>query len=191
MQLREAQCALDITQVPGYLARAGLAINAATRTCIPALQGNEYIATACTADAAAIVASFGWVATYITLSASRCSDTAKLGEVCGGAITGLVTALATVADKAAIVADNCAPRHAPLGFKDDAIWQLSRRLTEPIDESAHKPVNGSSAQDPKALMRQLRAAALALNKSAEFMNRSLFDGVPPLAKSAMPKLRRV
>merc|ERR1719450_1067626 len=98
---------MDSVQATGFLARAGLQITAATKTCLPQLQGDDFTATACAADAAGIFSSFGWVATYLSLAASHCAFTVNLPAICAATVAGTVADFAQVAVQASFVAAHC------------------------------------------------------------------------------------
>lgn len=138
-KLRTASCTLNVLQAAQYLARAGVQIDQATKTCrSPGELGysSSYKKEACGANAAGVFSSIGWVASYLSLAASQCGRTANVKAVCAGAIEGLVAALGGLAAHANIVAANCVPdaqAETARNTHSDAIWQAARRLEMDMD----------------------------------------------------------
>ncbi|CAK0906621.1 unnamed protein product [Prorocentrum cordatum] len=148
VQVKQGECALDIVQSVNYLGRAGLQITQAVKTCKPIYNSvgsenypdNAYIRTACAADASGIISSFSFVATFLSLAASHCSQTLNLPAICASSATGLVAALAKVSVEAATMAANCEggtvykPGPLPAAAGSDAVWQNDRRLTQTVEQ---------------------------------------------------------
>jgi len=148
VQVKQGECALDIVQSVNYLGRAGLQITEAVKTCKPIYNSvgsenypdNAYIRTACVADASGVISSFSFVATFLSLAASHCSQTLNLPAICASSATGLVAALAKVSVEAATMAANCEggtvynPGPLPAAVGSDAVWQNDRRLTQNVEQ---------------------------------------------------------
>jgi hypothetical protein len=146
--VKQGECALDIVQSMNYLGRAGLQITQAVKTCKPIYNSvgsdnypdNTYIRTACAADVSGVISSFSFVATFLSLAASQCSQTVNLPAMCASGATGLVAALAKVSVEAATMAANCEggtvynPGPLPAAAGSDAVWQNDRRLTQTVEQ---------------------------------------------------------
>lgn len=139
-QLRAGSCALNVVQASNYLARAGLMIDQATKTCTaPRLTGYSslYKKQACAANAVGVFSSVGWVATFLSLAASECSRNVNLNALCAATIEGLISALAGIAVEANIAAANClkgAENRTAANTETDAIWQsVQRRRLNDVD----------------------------------------------------------
>jgi hypothetical protein len=132
-------------QAAQYIARAGLQIDAATKTCTN--PDSQFKQEACAAEASGIVASIGYIATYLAQAVSQCNkDNPDINAVCAASSIGIASSLGTMANGASQVAGNCVgffdllnssvpkdfqykgEKQALLESDTDAVWQPNRRL---------------------------------------------------------------
>jgi len=144
-KLREAYCALNTVQAAHFMARAGLQIDAATKTCNN--PDSQFKQEACAADASGVIASIGYVATYLSQAISQCSkNNPDITAVCAASAIGITSSLGTMANGASQTAANCVGffdllnSSLPADFQykgekealeasdTDSVWQPDRRL---------------------------------------------------------------
>mmetsp|Transcript_79797 Transcript_79797/g.140846 ORF Transcript_79797/g.140846 Transcript_79797/m.140846 type:complete len:412 (-) Transcript_79797:237-1472(-) len=144
-KLRQAYCALNTVQAAHYMARAGLQIDAATKTCTN--PDSQFKQEACASDAAGIIASIGYIATYLSQAVSQCNhDNPDITAVCAASGIGIASSLSTMANGASQTAANCVgffdllnsslpadfqykgEKNALAESDTDAVWQPDRRL---------------------------------------------------------------
>jgi len=183
MQVKQGECAVDIVQGTNYLGRAGLQITQAVKVCKPIYNsfgsenypGNKYVRTACAADASGILSSFSFVATYMSLAASHCSQTVNLPAMCASSATGLIAALAKVANEASTMAANCEggevydPGPPPPVVGSDAVWQNSRRL-QPAKKTQEEQQVAAAAQALEDTWKTLHMINETLGASSASLN---------------------
>mmetsp|Transcript_102743 Transcript_102743/g.316997 ORF Transcript_102743/g.316997 Transcript_102743/m.316997 type:complete len:595 (+) Transcript_102743:78-1862(+) len=107
---RKAVCAFDIIYAVQSVARAGLNIQAAARTCPNAKGLLEKI---CALNALFSVAALSNLALYVSDAASVCAESVRPRALCASGVEALVVALSTAGAGGIVAAETCKPGLKP------------------------------------------------------------------------------
>lgn len=156
-----ATCVVDTSQAVFFLGRAGLEITASSRNCPVPDEG-----LACGAEVSGIVASFGFVAAYLSAATSECVETYNPKAFCASDILRIPAALAEVGAASAGMASSCVDLSTP---------SPAPRVVQPMTMTAVQ------SMDP---FEQTKLALLASDQPWAAAGRRLSD----LAPGARPRL---
>jgi len=138
-KVRGADCGVDAASAVQNMSRAGMQIAQAVKACAGKNTSDILKASAwtghCAADIEGAVASMLWVATWISMAASHCSDAAKLDTMCAGMIEGLVSAAADIASSGTAMMDACSEKTAKEGMDMDFTERRLENEEPPEDEA--------------------------------------------------------
>jgi len=98
-------CVIDAVQATAYLGHAVVWLYRAID--YNGLECPENTPAGCAISVAGFVASISWVASYLSLAASACSDTVNSGALCAADWTALVADMSEIASSGAGVKRNC------------------------------------------------------------------------------------
>eukprot|EP00928_Gymnodinium_smaydae_P020541 TRINITY_DN17939_c0_g2_i1.p1 TRINITY_DN17939_c0_g2~~TRINITY_DN17939_c0_g2_i1.p1 ORF type:complete len:444 (+),score=77.54 TRINITY_DN17939_c0_g2_i1:82-1413(+) len=118
----DAECTCDISSAILLLGYAGLEVTGATESCSNTEEEEEE--KLCASEVSGAIASFGFVATYLSAAATECGATAIAQAACGADISKLVSTLAELASSSSLMSKACMPEALHASAAPEALRRL-------------------------------------------------------------------
>jgi len=135
-----AECVFDVGQATFFLARAGMAVNAAVSDChTDTLRATGRKGQArCSVDINGLIGSFSFVASMVSFAVAKCPILTNVNAICAAEVANLIAGLAGVAATGSSLKATCGHQAIP-GESEPGVLPV-RRLAQPAPE-VDAPVN--------------------------------------------------